>query len=95
MLKLEPRPQSSRAWSVGSPLLALVVTGAIGVLLFLALGKDPVRGLLVFCLEPVRTPDALVELVVQPHPLLILAPGLAVRVRPTFWDLGPYVPYVI
>lgn len=48
MLKLEPRPQLSRFWSYGSPILALLVTVLIGVLLFMALGKDPVKGLLVF-----------------------------------------------
>ena len=47
MLKLEPRPQASRAWSYGSPLLALAVTVLLGVVLFMALGKDPVKALLV------------------------------------------------
>ncbi|MDD2713404.1 MAG: ABC transporter permease, partial [Simplicispira sp.] len=45
MLKLEPRPQASRLWSYGSPLLALAITVLIGIALFAALGKDPVRGL--------------------------------------------------
>ena len=38
MLKLEARPQPSKFWSFGSPLLALLVTVVIGVLLFAALG---------------------------------------------------------
>ena len=45
MLKLEPRPEASRVWSLASPLLALALTVVIGVILFVALGKDPVRGL--------------------------------------------------
>ena len=45
MLRLEVRPQPSRAWGLASPLLALVITVVIGVCLFAALGKDPVRGL--------------------------------------------------
>ena len=48
MLKLEPRAEPSRFWSLASPVLALVITVLIGVLLFLALGKDPVKGLQVF-----------------------------------------------
>ena len=48
MFKLEPRPQASKFWSYGSPLLALVITVLIGVALFIALGKDPVKGLQVF-----------------------------------------------
>ena len=55
MLKLEPRPQPSRAWSYASPVLALAVTVVIGVLLFAALGKDPVRGLQVFFWEPIKS----------------------------------------
>ena len=37
MLKLEPRPQSSRLWTYGSPLLALAFTVLIGIALFVAL----------------------------------------------------------
>jgi ABC-type uncharacterized transport system permease subunit len=54
MLKLEPRPEASRFWGIASPLLALVVTVVIGTLLFIALGKDPVRGLQVFFWEPIK-----------------------------------------
>jgi ABC-type uncharacterized transport system permease subunit len=64
MLKLEPRPQASGFWGFGSPILALLITVVIGVLLFIALGKDPVKGLLVFFWEPVKTPYALGELMV-------------------------------
>jgi simple sugar transport system permease protein len=42
MLKLEPRPQLSRFWSYGSPILALLITVLIGMVLFALLGKDPV-----------------------------------------------------
>ena len=57
MLKLEARPQPSSAWSYGSPLLALLCTVVIGVILFMLLGKDPVRGLQVFFLDPREAVD--------------------------------------
>ena len=88
MFKLEPRPQPSRAWSYGSPLLALAITVLIGVALFGALGKDPVRGLQVFFWEPIRTPYALGELVVKATPLLLIALGLAVCFRSNVWNIG-------
>ena len=88
MLKLEPRPQASKMWSYGSPLLALAVTVLLGVLLFMALGKDPVKALLVFFWEPVRTPYALGELMVKATPLLIIALGLAVCFRSNVWNIG-------
>ena len=88
MLKLEPRPQASKMWSYGSPLLALAVTVLLGVILFMALGKDPVKALLVFFWEPLRTPYALGELMVKATPLLIIALGLAVCFRSNVWNIG-------
>ena len=79
MFKLEPRPQASKFWSYGSPLLALVITVLIGVALFIALGKDPVKGLQVFFWEPVKTPYALGELMVKATPLLVIALGALSR----------------
>ena len=95
MLKLEPRPQLSRLWSVGSPLLALVITVVIGMLLFVALGKDPVRGLQVFFWEPVRSSYQLGELMVKATPLLIIALGLAVCFRSNVWNIGAEGQFVI
>ncbi|MGR4871942.1 ABC transporter permease [Variovorax sp. LARHSF232] len=88
MLKLEPRPQLSRFWSYGSPILALAVTVLIGVLLFMALGKDPVKGLLVFFWEPIKSGYAIGELMVKATPLLIIALGLAVCFRSNVWNIG-------
>jgi simple sugar transport system permease protein len=88
MLKLEPRSQPSRAWSYGSPLLALAITVLIGVALFAALGKDPVRGLQVFFWEPIRSSYALGELLLKATPLLLIALGLAVCFRSNIWNIG-------
>ena len=88
MLNLEPRPQASRWWSYGSPLLALAITVLIGIALFVALGKDPVRGLQVFFWEPIKSPYALGELMVKATPLLLIALGLAVCFRSNVWNIG-------
>lgn len=88
MLKLEPRPQASRLWTYGSPVLALCVTVLIGVALFTLLGKDPVRGLQIFFWEPVRSQYALGELMVKATPLLLIALGLAVCFRSNVWNIG-------
>jgi ABC-type uncharacterized transport system permease subunit len=95
MLKLEPRPQASQFWSLASPVLALVVTVVIGVILFVALGKDPVRGLQVFFWEPIKSPYALGELMVKATPLLIIALGLAVCFRSNVWNIGAEGQFVI
>ncbi|MSQ76663.1 MAG: ABC transporter permease [Rhodoferax sp.] len=95
MLKLEARPQPSPAWTYGSPLLALAVTVLIGVLLFVALGKDPVAGLRVFFWDPIKSPYALGELTVKATPLLLIALGLAVCFRSNVWNIGAEGQYVL
>ena len=95
MLKLEARPQPSPGWTYGSPLLALAVTVVIGVLLFVALGKDPVSGLRVFFWDPIKSPYALGELTVKATPLLLIALGLAVCFRSNVWNIGAEGQYVL
>src|SRR3954471_6332281 len=95
MLKLEARPEPSKWWSVGSPLLALVLTVLIGIVLFTALGKDPVRGLQVFFWEPIKSGYALGELTIKATPLLLIALGLAVCFRSNVWNIGAEGQFVL
>lgn len=95
MLKLELRPQLSRFWSYGSPILALLITVVIGVILFVALGKDPVRGLQVFFWEPIKSSYAIGELLVKATPLLVIALGLAVCFRSNVWNIGAEGQFVL
>jgi simple sugar transport system permease protein len=88
MLKLEARPEPSRVMSVASPLLALAITVVVGVILFMVLGKDPLRGLQAFFVEPVKSWYALTELAMKATPLLLIALGLAVCFRSNVWNIG-------
>jgi simple sugar transport system permease protein len=88
MLRLEARAQASVYWRYASPLLALLITVLMGVLLFTALGKDPMKGLSVFFWEPIKSVYALSELLVKATPLLLIALGLAVCFRSNIWNIG-------
>jgi len=88
MLRLEPRAHTSTLWRYASPLLALALTVLIGTALFVALGKDPIKGLLVFFWEPIKSGYALSELMVKATPLLLIALGLAVCFRANLWNIG-------
>jgi simple sugar transport system permease protein len=88
MLKLEARPQASTFWGYASPVLALLLTVLVGVALFMALGKDPMRGLQMFFWEPVKSAYALGELMVKATPLLVIALGLGVCYRSNVWNIG-------
>jgi ABC-type uncharacterized transport system permease subunit len=95
MLKLEARPQPSAAMSVASPLIALAITVVIGVILFTALGKDPVRGLQMFFVEPVKNAYALSEIAIKATPLALIALGLAVCYRSNVWNIGAEGQFVL
>jgi len=71
-----------------SPLLALALTTLVGMLLFALLGKDPVRGLEMFFVEPLHGARALAELSVKATPLLLIALGLSVAFRANVWNIG-------
>ena len=95
MLRLEARPTPSKWWTYGSPVLALALTVLLGVILFVVLGKDPVRGLQVFFWEPIKSTYALGELSVKATPLLLIALGLAVCFRSNIWNIGAEGQFVI
>ncbi|HET6789862.1 MAG TPA: ABC transporter permease, partial [Aquabacterium sp.] len=88
MFKLEPRPAPSRLLSLTSPLIALVITVLIGVGLFVLLDKDPLAGLQMFFIEPLKSPYALAELSLKATPLVLIALGLAVCFRANLWNIG-------
>lgn len=88
MLKLEARPQPSKVMSLGSPLIALALTVVLAGLLFVALGKDPVRGLSIFFVEPLNGLRATAEVLLKATPLMLCALGLAVCYRANVWNIG-------
>ena len=95
MLKLEARPTPSRTMSIASPLLALAITVVIGVILFVVLGKDPVRGLQAFFYEPLKNGYAMGELALKATPLVLIALGLALCFRSNVWNIGAEGQYIL
>ncbi|MEI8327049.1 MAG: ABC transporter permease [Betaproteobacteria bacterium] len=95
MLRLEARPEPSRAWRFASPLLALLITVVLGVAMFTALGKNPLDALQMFFWEPIRNGYALGEMVVKATPLLLIALGLALCFRSNVWNIGAEGQYIL
>jgi simple sugar transport system permease protein len=71
-----------------SPAIAVALMVVVGMLVFLALGKDPVEGFRVFFLNPVRDLNAITELLLKATPLMLIAVGLAVGFRANVWNIG-------
>jgi ABC-type uncharacterized transport system permease subunit len=74
--------------AIFSPLLAVMITLLFGVGMFSVIGKDPLEGLVVFFIEPVKNAYALSELAVKATPLVLIALGLAVCFRSNLWNIG-------
>jgi hypothetical protein len=79
---------------LASPVLALAIT-VVGVFLFWALGKDPVKGLQAFFVEPLKNAYALSELSVKAVPLVLIGLGLAVCFRSNVWNIGAEGQFVL
>ena len=95
MLKLEARPQPSKLMALASPVLALVLTAIIAAILFSALGKDPVKGLTMFFVEPWSNLRQVSELLLKATPLIVIALGLAVCYRSNVWNIGAEGQYLL
>ncbi|MBM3336408.1 MAG: ABC transporter permease [Betaproteobacteria bacterium] len=95
MLKLEARQNQSRLWTVGSPLLAVLLTAILGILLFLSLGKNAMQGIQIFFWEPISSGYRVGELLVRATPLLLIALGLAVCFHSNIWNIGAEGQFII
>lgn len=95
MLKLDARPQPSRLMSLASPLLALVLTAILAGALFLALGKDPVKGLSMYFVVPLSSLRQISEVLLKATPLIIIGLGLAVCYRSNVWNIGAEGQYLL
>ncbi len=88
MIRLEPRAEPSAWLSIASPVLALCLTVALGVLLFVLLGKDALDCLSMFFVEPIKNGRAIAELSLKVTPLLLIGLGLSLCFRCNVWNIG-------
>jgi len=87
-VRLERRPEASRLMSYASPLIAIVLMLIGGLLLFTALGRDPLEGFIVFFINPISDSYGVSELFLKATPLMLIAIGLAVGFRANVWNIG-------
>jgi simple sugar transport system permease protein len=88
VIRLEARAAPSRLWTLLSPVAALAITVAAASVMFLALGKDPVRALEVFLLGPLSGVRQLGEVGLKATPLILCSLGLAIGFRANVWNIG-------
>jgi simple sugar transport system permease protein len=87
-LSLVPRGAPSRLWTWASPLLALALTVACGMLLFFLLDKSPWQAVEMFFVEPLSSRRAVAEVLLKATPLALCGTGLALCFRANVWNIG-------
>ncbi|MCB4456582.1 ABC transporter permease [Leisingera sp. McT4-56] len=98
MIRLEKRPQPSRAWSMATPLVAVLATMFFGGLLFAVLGKPPVEAIRTIFWEPLFGEFSFYyrpQLLVKGAPLVLIAIGLSLGFRAGIWNIGAEGQYIM
>lgn len=88
MIRLEPRPEPSRAMVYLSPLLAMALMLVVGMIVFTLLGQPPLKAFHAFFVEPINDWYGFGELLIKASPLALIALGLAVGFRANIWNIG-------
>ncbi|HTP83647.1 MAG TPA: ABC transporter permease [Alphaproteobacteria bacterium] len=88
MLRLQARAEPSQTMRYLSPLIAVALTLIGGLVIFFALGRDPIAGFQVFFLNPLKDGYSIAELFLKATPLMLIAIGLAVGFRANVWNIG-------
>jgi ABC-type uncharacterized transport system permease subunit len=87
-IRFEPRGLQSRFWSIGSPVLALVLTVLTTGLLFALMGQAPVKAVYTFLIAPLVGANGLSALAVKAAPLITIGIGLSLCYRANVWNIG-------
>jgi len=99
VIRLEKRPDPSRAWSLATPVLAVVATMIAGGVLFALLGKDPVEAIRTIFWDPLFNEQFAAysrpQLLVKAGPLILIAIGLSLGFRAGVWNIGAEGQYII
>jgi len=98
VIKLEKRPQPSKAWTYLTPLLAVALTMIVGGALFAWLGKDPLVAIKTIFWEPLFSEFAFYyrpQLLVKGAPLVLIAIGLSLGFRAGIWNIGAEGQYIM
>jgi general nucleoside transport system permease protein len=99
VIVLEKRPQPSRFWVVGAPVLAVVLTMIAGGLMFASLGKDPVEAIRIIFWDPLFSERfagfSRPQLLVKAGPLILIAIGLSLGFRAGIWNIGAEGQYIV
>src|SRR5258708_2210465 len=94
-LRLEPRGQQSRLWTVASPVVAIALTVVAAGVIFALLGRPPGAALYTFLIAPLVSDNGPPELLVKSAPLILIGVGLSLGFRAGVWNIGAEGQYIM
>ncbi len=94
-IKLEKRPEPSRLMLVVTPIASVLLTMAIGIVVFDALGIDGWRAVIDIFVSPLLLSYKWQDVAVKAAPLIIIALGLSIGNRANVWNIGAEGQYII
>src|SRR5580693_2719863 len=94
-LVLEKRAERSAVIAVASPLIAVALAVITFAILFAIMGKDPIRALYVYFVEPLTDSFTLQEIAVKATTLVMIAVGLSLSYIANIWNIGAEGQFVV
>ncbi|NVK01674.1 MAG: ABC transporter permease [Oceanospirillaceae bacterium] len=99
MIYFEKRLAPSRATTIVTPILAVILTMIAGGIMFAALGKDPFEAIRIIFWDPLFDPNfadySRPQLLVKAGPLILIAIGLSVGFKAGIWNIGAEGQYIM
>ena len=87
-LRLERRPQQSRAMTVLSPVLAIVLSLVTFFIIFAIMRIDPFEALYLYFIDPLTAVWSIEDLIVKAAPIILIAIGLSFCYQSNVWNIG-------
>ena len=88
MIRLEPREEMSKHLLYLTPVMAVALTIVLGIVMFLILGKNPVRAITIIFVTPLTDLFTISEMIVKATPLILIGIGLSFGFRAGVWNIG-------
>ena len=88
MIRLEPRKEMSKNLLYLTPVIAVTLTIIFGGVMFLILGKNPVRAITIIFVTPLTDLFTISEMIVKATPLILIGIGLSFGFRAGIWNIG-------
>lgn len=94
-LKLEKRAEPSRLMLIVTPIASVLLTMAIGIVVFDLLGIDGWRAVIDIFVSPILLSYKWQDVATKAAPLIIIALGLSIGNRANVWNIGAEGQYIV